>query len=132
MSLISPPILVAAATPVNFTFRERRTVVNVQVRFYTDAAGTVEMGTRGTGTRDLTATNSSSGYQGAFSNPTAIGPFTSNINNGAIVAMVSETWYELALGGGMGQLTLVAAANVDAPGSLSYRIIADSEGDSSV
>jgi hypothetical protein len=132
MSLISPPILVAAATPVNFTLRNRRTSCNVQVRFYTDAAGTVEMGTRGTGTRDLTATNSSSGYQGSFSAPTAIGPFTSNINGGAITAMISETWYELGLGSGMGQLTLVAVANVNAPGSASYRIIVDSEGDSSV
>lgn len=127
---MSPPIAVADATAVTFTFKHYLTSVNAQVRFYTDADGTTQMGTRGTGTRDVTATNTSTAYEGPFTNPTPTQEFDSDINGGTITAMVSEKWYELDLGGGMQNVTLTAVSNVDAPGSATYRIIVDAPGGS--
>lgn len=132
MALMSPPIANADATAVTFTFAQYRTSVNVQVRFYTDAAGTAEMGTRGTGTRDVTATNTSTAYEGNFANPGTTQPFVSDIDNGTIAAMVSEEWNEISLGGGMQNVTLVATVDVDAPGSVVYRIIVDAAGSSAL
>ena len=129
MALMSAPILVADSTAVSFPFRLQRSAVSIQVRFYTDAEGLAEMGTRGTGTRDVTVTNTSTGYEGPFKAPVVVVPsFVSNIDGGVLAAMVSETWYELDLGSGLGEVTVVAVPNVDAPGSLTYRIIVDAEG----
>lgn len=134
MALMSDPIPVAGATPATFKFVNFRSAVNVQVRFYTTlaAAPADQLSPRGTGSRDLTATNVSSAFSGGSTSPTEVlRDFTSDINNGTIVAMADGRWYELALGGGMGQITLVAAANVTPGAALSYRIIVDAEGASS-
>lgn len=130
MALMSPPIAVAASTAVSFSFGQYLSSVNVEVRFYTDAAGTAQMGTRGTGTRDLTAINTSTAYEGPFRNPVDTQTFVSDINGGSITAAVSERSYELALGGGMQNVTITAAPNVNAPGSATYRIIVDAPGGS--
>lgn len=134
MAIMSPPILVAAATPINFVLRRRLVAVNIQVRFYTDADGLVEVGTRGTGSRDITATNISSAFEGVFGNPTRVVPnIVSDLENGTVTAMVDGKWIELLLGGaGLGQLTIAAATNTNPAGATSYRIIVDAEGSCSV
>jgi hypothetical protein len=124
---VSPPILVADATPALFNFT-RRAAVNVQVRFYTDAAGTVPSDT-GLGSRDLTATNSSMFYERGRDSGYRAKTLESEIDNGALMACVGGTWYEMLLGGGMQQLTLAATGGADPPGAASYRIAVDAEGD---
>jgi hypothetical protein len=133
MAVMSPPLAVADATPVNFSFRLWKSSVNVQLRFYTDADGTVEVGTRGTGQRDVTATNTTSAYEGPFSDPALVVPsLVSDINGGTITNMVDGKWYEIELGSGMGQLTLAAVSDVDPVGSVTYRVIAEAEGSCTV
>lgn len=129
MALMSPPILVAAATAVTFSFSGYRSNVNVQVRFYTDAEGLVPLAI-GTGSRDLTATNTSSAFQGSIVSPGTEETFVSNIDGGTLTAAVDGTWYELGLGGSMQNITLAAAANVNPGTAVSYRIFVDSPGSS--
>jgi hypothetical protein len=129
MALMSPPIAVADATPVKFSFRMWRSSCNVQIRFYTDLAGTAEVATRGTGQRDVTGTNTTSAYEGTFTSPTTIVPVLVTDVPGATVAnMVDGKWYSLDLGSGMGQLTLAAVADVNPGGAVTYRVIAEVEG----
>jgi len=133
MALIGPPIPVADATSVLFDFRNYQRSVNAQVRFYTDLAGLVPLSPTGTGSRDITTTNTSSGYEGAFSNPVelpTVSPFVSTIENGVIAAAVDGQWYEILLGGGMQNVTLSSAAVVTPGTAVSYRLIVDSNGDS--
>ena len=132
MALLSPPILEAASTAVRFDFSQYRLAVNVQVRYYTDAAGTVEVTPLETGSRNITATNTSTGYEGLFRSPGVPQTFNSNINNGTIAAAADGRWYELSLGGGLQNVTLVAAPNVPPGGAVSYRIIVDAPGDSAL
>lgn len=132
MALMSPPILVAASTAVFFDFAQYRLTVNAQVRFYTDAAGETELTPRGTGSRDITATNTSTAHQGAFSFPEATQTFNSDIDNGTIAAAVDGRWYELDLGGGMQNVTLTAAPNVTPVTAVTYRIVVDAPGDSAL
>lgn len=134
MALMSDPIPVADATPATFKFTYFRSAVNVQVRFYTTLAAEPadQLSPRGTGSRDLTATNVSSAFSGGSTSPDEVlRNFTSDINGGSIVAMADGRWYELGLGGGMGQITLAAAANVTPGTALSYRVIVDADGSSS-
>lgn len=132
MALMSPPILVGASTAVAFTFSQRQSSVNVQVRFFTDTAGLVELAPLGTGSRDVTATNSSSAFQGPFSNPGTTLSFVSDINGGTLTGMVDGKWYELDLGANMGNVILVAAPNVSPGTAASYRIIVDVAGSSAL
>lgn len=132
MALMSPPIAVADATPVNFDFSQYRASVNVQTRFYSDAAGLVEV-TPGTGSRDISATNVSTAYEGDFSDPgTVIEDFVSAIDGGAIAGAVDGRWYELTLGGGLDNVTLTAAANTTPGTAVTYRVFVDAPGSSSV
>lgn len=134
MALVSPPIPVADDTPLDCELTIRRLSVNVQFRYYSDAAGTLEVVPRGGGTRDLVATNRASGFVGDFRNPTAvIAPFVSDVEGGTLSTAVSERWYELNLGSGFGQLTITAAGlGADAPGAATYRIVVDADGKSSI
>ena len=133
MALMSPPILVAASTAVEFAFSQRQASVNAQVRFYTDAAGLVELSPLGTGSRDFTATNTSSAFQGQFSDPgTELRNFASNIDGGTLAAAADGKWYEIDLGSGMGNVTLVAAPNVTPGTATTYRIIVDAAGSSAL
>ena len=132
MALMSDPILVADATPWSFAFSNYRSSVSVQVRFFTDLAGLVEVGSRGTGSRDLTAWNVSSAYSGKSTKPTAtLRNFTSDLTNGTITGVPDGRWTELLLDGGLGQVTIAAVANTPVGGSVTYRIIVDAEGHSS-
>lgn len=132
MALMSPPILVAAATAVKFSFLQYQRSVNVQTRFYTDAAGLVPLAI-GTGARDITATNTASAYEGQFADPgTTESSFVSSIDGGAISAAVDGRWYELGLGGGMQNVTLTAAVNVSPGTAVSYRIFVDAPGSSAL
>jgi hypothetical protein len=129
---MSGPIAVADATPWSFQFVNFRTAVNVMVRFYTDAAGTVDVGTLGTGSRDVTATNVSAAYQGNATRPTeTMRDIACNIYNGTVTAMPDGQWREFSLGGGLGQITIAAAANVNPGGALAYRIFVEAVGTSS-
>jgi hypothetical protein len=131
MALMSPPILVAASTAIKFSFSQRQASVNAQVRFYTDAAGLVELAPLGTGSRAVTATNTATAFEGLFSSPGAtLSNFDNDINGGTITAAVDGRWYEIALGSGMGNLTLVAAPNVTPGTAVTYRIIVDAAGSS--
>lgn len=131
MAMMSGPIAVASATAYKFTFSGYQTSVNVQMKFYTDAAGETALAPLGTGSRDITATTTTSAFQGSFRNPEpATQTFTSNINGGSISAAVDGRWYELALGSGMQNVTLAAAANVTPGTAVSYRIIVDASGSS--
>lgn len=132
MALMSPPILVAASTAVAFTFSQRMPSVNVQVRFFTDAEGLIELAPVGTGSRDVTATNSATAFEGQFSDPGTTLTFTSAINGGTLSAMVDGTWYELDLGSNMGNVIIAAAPNVTPGGAVSYRIIVDTAGSSAL
>jgi len=131
MALMSDPIAVASSDPWAFTFSNYRSSVNVQVRFYTDLAGETEISPRGTGSRDLTATNIAPAYAGSQTNPTSVQKLTSDIFNGALAALPDGLWRELSLGGGLGQVTIVAAPNTTPPGALTYRIVVEAEGRSS-
>jgi hypothetical protein len=128
---MSPPIAVAAATAVKFTFSQYRSLVNAQVRFYTDAAGLLPLAV-GTGSRDITATNTAEAFEGPFTSPGTAETIVSGINGGTIVGAVDGTWYELDLGGGMQNVTLAAAANVTPGTAVSYRIFVDSPGSSAL
>jgi hypothetical protein len=134
MALMSDPIPVADETPASFKFENFRASVNVQVRFYTTLAAEPadQLSPRGTGSRDITATNVSSAFSGGTISPTSVlRGFTSDINGGALVAAADGSWYELGLGGGMGQVTLTSAAVVTPGTALSYRLIVDAIGASS-
>lgn len=131
MALMSDPIAVADATPTTFKFSNFRSSVNVQVRFYTDADGRVELTPRGTGSRDIVATNTSAAYSGGPIRPTeVIREFVSDINNGSLTAAADGKWYELTLGGGMGQVTLTSAPSTTPGTAVTYRVFADAEGQS--
>ena len=132
MALMSPPILVAASTAVAFTFAQRQSSVNVQVRFFTDAAGLVELSPLGTGSRDVTAINTASAFEGQFADPGTVLGFTSDINGGTLAAMADGKWYELGLGAGMGNVTIAAAPNTTPGTAVSYRIIVDTAGSSTL
>ena len=133
MALMSPPILVADATAVAFSFAQRVASVNVQVRFFTDAAGLVSLSPVGTGSRDVVATNVASAFQGPFSFPeTTLSGFVSAIDGGSLSAMKDGTWYELGLGSGMGNVIIAAASNVTPGGAVTYRIIVDTAGSSAL
>ena len=131
MALMSDPILVAASTPWSFAFSNYRSSVSVQVRFFTDANGLVEVGTRGTGSRDLTATSVSRAYSGRSTNPTAVLSLVSDLSSSTISALPDGQWAELLLDGGLGQVTIVAAPNVTPGGAITYRIIVEADGYSS-
>lgn len=64
MATVSPALALGTTTAQSFRF-SRRAVVNVQVRFYSDADGTVPIAA-GSGSRDLTATNVSPTYEGRW------------------------------------------------------------------
>lgn len=133
MALMSDPIAVADETPATFKFQNFRTAVNVQVRFYSTLAAEPgdQLSPRGTGSRDLTVTNVSSAFSGGSISPTAVlRDFVSDIDGGTLTGVVDGKWYELTLGGGMGQVTISAASNVDGA-AVSYRIIVDAVGASS-
>jgi hypothetical protein len=134
MALMSDPIAVADATAATFKFTYFRASVNVQVRFYTTLAAEPadQLSPRGTGSRDIAVTNVTGAFSGDSTIPTQVlREFTSDIDGGTITAMVDGKWYELALGGGMGQLTIAAVANTTPGTALSYRIIVDAAGSSS-
>ena len=134
MALMSDPIPVADETPASFKFDNFRTAVNVQVRFYTTlvAAPADQLSPRGTGSRDITATNVSSAFSGGTISPTEVlRGFTSDIDGGVLSAVPDGEWHELGLGGGMGQVTLTSAVVVTPGTALSYRLIVDAIGASS-
>jgi hypothetical protein len=130
MALMSPPIAVADATPVLFSFSGYRTSCNVQVRFYTDADGIVSLSPLGTGSRALAFTNTSSAFEGAFADPGTEETFNSNINGSAVAAAVDGTWYKVDLLAGLQNLTIASAANVTPGTAVTYRIIVDVQGSS--
>jgi len=132
---MSPAIPVAASTPASFTFSLRKLSCNVQFRFYTDAAGSegADYSPRGTGSRNLTATASTTSFEGSVQSPTTVfyQPFTSDIANGTFPAMPDGQWFELGLGSGAGQVTIVATPDVTPGGAVSYRVFVDADGASS-
>ena len=128
MALMSPPILIAASTPVNFDLAGYTPSVNVAVHFFADAEGLTEVAAPLSGSRDVTATARYAAREGEFRSPGQTLDFVSGVNNGTISAMVSGTLYELAFGRGAQYITLVAAPNTDPAGSVSYRIIVDASG----
>lgn len=131
MALMSPPILVAASTAVKFTFSQRQLSANVQVRFFTDVDGLISLSPLGTGSRDITATNTSTAFQGLFSTPgTTLENLISNIDDGVLTAAADGMWHEILLGSGMGNITLVAVANVTPITAVTYRLIVDAAGSS--
>lgn len=128
--MMSAPIAVASATAYKFSFAGYQASVNVQVKFYTDAAGTTPLAPLGTGSRDITATNTSTAFEGQFRNPTPTQTFDSTIDDGTITGAVDGRWYEIPLGSGMQNVTLVAVANVTPGTAVSYRLIVDTQGSS--
>lgn len=122
MAVASPALPLASTDAQAFTF-SRRTVLNVQVRFYLDAAGTVPIAA-GTGSRDLTATN----VTPVFVERVAIhAPVENAIDGGTRAGCVGGTWYLLGLGGGLQQANIAASGGVDPGGAASYRIVVDVE-----
>lgn len=106
--------------------------MNVQVRFFTDTEGMVPLAPAGIGSRNIVATNQSVAYEGNPTRSTSrLTAFQSAINNGTFAAAADATWYELGLGGGLGQVTITATANVTPGGAVTYRIFVESAGASS-
>lgn len=128
MALMSPPIAVADATAVRFDFSRYRDTVNVQVRFYSDAAGETELSPLGTGSRDLAITNTSTAFAGAFANPEVTQTFDSDVVS--LAAVADGLWTEVDLGGGMNNITVTAAVDVSPGTAVTYRIIVDAPGSS--
>lgn len=129
MALMSPPIAVASAALVRFSFRQFRSSVNVQVVFYSDAEGTAQIA-GGTGLRDVTAYNESDAFEGPFTDRTAQQSFVSTIDEGTLLGMVDLRWYQLFLGAGMQNVLLSGAVNVNPGGAVTYRIVVESAGES--
>lgn len=129
MALMSPPIAVANADVVRYEFKTYRDSVNVQVVFYSDANGTVQIA-GGTGLRDITAENEAEAFEGQFADPGPEQQFLSGMEKGSLLGAVDGRWYELLLGGGMQNVLLSAVANVNPGGAVTYRLIVDAPGSS--
>jgi hypothetical protein len=126
MAVASPALALATTTAQSFTF-PRRTVVKIQVRFYTDAAATAgnELDVADGGSRTLTITTQtpvvSSDVTRAYSSSAV-----SAIENGAL-ACAGATWTLFELGDGLNQLYVAATAGADPGTANSYRIWLDVE-----
>lgn len=123
MAVMSPPIAVAAATPIRVEFANVAPSANIQYRFYSDAAGTVAIAP-GTGTRDLSLFHDASAFEGSFSSPGQTLPFDdSSLENGTIVDAVDGMIYEADFGAGLSSITITAAAKTTPGSAVVYRVV---------
>ena len=125
MGNVSAPQALASSTPVELTFTTRG-AVNVQIVFYTDAAGTVPVDA-GLGTATLTVTRQSVGYEGASAAPTLANvPMpVSDIVGGVKTLVPGAELQAFGLGGGANRVIATATAVVGGGGATHYRLMAD-------
>ena len=126
MGNASEPIPIGDSGPQPFTF-QYRAAVSLQIVFYEDAAGTVEIPPSAGGSATLTITRRCSAYTGSSVNPTRVNLPVSAIDGGTEAAVPGATLKGFALGGGaesiFAQATVVVAPG--APVGLSYRLHVD-------
>jgi len=126
MAVMSPPILVANSDAQVFQFKGSVATCNVQVRFFSDDAGTVEIAP-GTGSRDITATTLVSAYEGPAGRPTAVvTDVLTDLELGTLAAAVDGVEYALDFGSGVPNVRLVAAPNTTPGGAVTYRVYVES------
>ena len=126
MAVMSPPIPVASSDAQIFQFKGLVDTCNVQVRFFSDAAGTVEIAP-GTGSRDITATTLVSAYEGPAGRPTAVvTDVLTGLDRGTLAAAVDGVEYALDFGAGAPNVRLVVAPNVTPGGAATYRVYVSS------
>ena len=125
MGNVSAPQALASSTPVELTFTHRG-AVNVQIVFYTDAAGMVFVAA-GLGTATLTVTRQTSGYEGESTAPTVANvPLpVSDIVGGTKALVSGATLQGFGLGGGANRILLTATVIVGGGGATHYRLMAD-------
>ena len=129
MSFAGPAVPVGAPTSTRFNFERPLGSVNVQIRFFSDAAGLVPIAP-GVGSATLTATHEATMFRGTFGNPERISDgvqVLSSFAGGAIVAAAAATWQELALGGGTATVSITPSVLVLPPGAVTYSIVLDTE-----
>ncbi len=130
MSFAGPAIPVGSPTSTRFNLERPLTAVNVQIRFFSDAAGLVPIAP-GAGTATLTATHEATMMRGTPISPELINSgaqVLSAFSSGSIVGAAAATWQELALGGGTATVTITPSALVPPPGAVTYSIVIDTEG----
>lgn len=125
MGNVSAPQLLASSTPVELTFTHRG-AVNVQIVFYTDAAGTLPVDA-GLGTATLTTTRQTVGYEGDSVSPTLANvPMPVSDFVGGVKSLVpGGTLSGFGLGGGANRIFLTATVVVGGGGATHYRLMAD-------
>ena len=120
MSIASPPQVLAFTGPLEFRFASRK-AVKVQVRFYEDAAGTIEIA-YGTGTRDVVATTTdlvidlTTDYSAEIESAYA----------GGAKLLTGGTWTEFEFADGAVRAAFACSGGANPAGppvALSYRVI---------
>lgn len=129
--VLGPAIPVAAPTATRCDFRAHVDGVNIQIRFFSDAAGLVPIAP-GSGSATLTATSEAFAYRSPRSRgervPAAGGRVASQWVSPAIVGAVGGVWNLLGLGGGTDTVTVTPSLIVPPGGAVSYSIGFDCDG----
>ena len=132
MSFAGPAIAVGSPVATRFNFNDRRLAVNVQIRYFSDAAGLATIA-GGTGSATLTATHSAVMFRGtrnAATDATLIdggAVVDSTFTSAAVVGAVDGEWQEFALGGGTSVIVVTPSVLVTPGGAVSYSIVVDAE-----
>ena len=129
MSYAGPAIAVGSPVATRFNFNVTRGAVNVQIRFFSDAAGLVTIA-GGTGSATLTATHSATMFRGSRLDPERIdagADVDSTFNSTPIAGAVDGEWQEFALGGGTSVVVITPSVIAAPGGAVTYSIVVDAE-----
>jgi hypothetical protein len=129
--VLGPAIPIASPTATRCDFGAHVDGVNVQIRFFADAAGLVPIAP-GTGSATLTASSDAFAYRSPRAAgervPVAGGRVTSQWDSPTLVGAVDGRWYLRGLGGGADTLTITPSAIVPPGGAVTYAIGFDCDG----
>jgi hypothetical protein len=128
MSYAGSAVLVGAPEGTRFNFNRTLMEVNVQIRYFSDAAGLVPIAS-GSGSATLTVTHSASMWRGTNAAPVRIADgdnVTSTFTSAAFVAVVDGKWQPVDLGGGASTITVTPSA-LAAGAAVSYSIVVDAD-----
>jgi len=123
MALASAAVPIATVDEWQSFSINRRQIVSVQIRFYSDALGTVAIEASAGGTATLNLRTVEPVYVSPNTPTSYRDTLTSNLSSGPLALAAGATWYAAGFGSGVQDLQMSANTIVPPGGALSYRLI---------
>jgi hypothetical protein len=120
MALASAAVPIATVDAWQQLSINRRQIASLQIRFYSDADGTVAIEASAGGTATINIRTTEPVYDASNSYRDTL---TSNIESGSRALSAGATWYAAGFGSGVQHLEMSANTIVAPPGAASYRFL---------